>query len=74
MILKSRALKNPKLTLRIGMLSLVLGSLTQYLGPRTGLLSENWVDGLHGFFLGAAIALMLSSLAVQGRGGDRFGP
>ena len=62
--------KHPTLVLRLGFLSLVLGSLTQYLGPRTGLLSENWVDGLHGFFLGAAIALMLLGLRMKTKGGS----
>jgi hypothetical protein len=67
MLLKNRSV-NRALVLRLGLLSFLLSTLIGYFGPRTGLVSENWIDGIHGFFLGAAIALMLLSLRL-GRGG-----
>jgi len=61
---------NPKHVLRLGLLCFVASSLFGYFGPRTGLASENWIDGIHGFLLGASIALMLLSLRRKRGGGS----
>ena len=65
-------MKNEKRTLvfRLGLLCFLASSLFGYFAPRTGLASEAWVDGIHGFLLGAAIALLLLSLVRRG-GGSR---
>ena len=62
--------QNSRITLRLGLLCLVASSLFRYFAPRTGLASEAWVDGIHGFLMGAAIALLLLSLVRRG-GGSR---
>jgi hypothetical protein len=62
--------QNPKLVFRLGLLCLIASSFFGYFGPRTGLASEAWVDGIHGFLLGAAIALLLLGLVRRG-GGSR---
>jgi hypothetical protein len=62
--------ENPRFVMRLGLLFLVASSLFGYFAPRTGLASEAWVDGIHGFLMGAAIALLLLSL-VRRRGGSR---
>ena len=62
--------QHPRITMRLGLLCLVASSLFAYFAPRTGLASEAWVDGIHGFLMGAAIALLLLSAARRG-GGSR---
>ena len=53
---------------RLGLLVFIASSFFGYFAPRTGLASEGWIDGIHGFLLGTAIALLLLSL-ILGRGG-----
>jgi hypothetical protein len=56
------------LLFRLGLIVFIASSFFGYFAPRTGLAAEGWIDGIHGFLLGAAIALLLLSL-IQGRGG-----
>jgi hypothetical protein len=62
--------ENRKLVFHLGLLCFIASSLFGYFAPRTGHASETWVDGIHGFLLGAAIALLLLSLVRRG-GGSR---
>ena len=62
--------KNPKLVFRLGLVCFLASTLFGYFGPRTGLASEHWVDGIHGFLLGAAIGLLLLSLRLKRGGGS----
>ena len=55
---------------RLGLLVFLASTLFGYVAPRTGLAPENWIDGIHGFLLGAAIALLLLSLRLKRGGGS----
>ena len=55
-------MRNPKLTLLLGMAALLVASLLNFAkhwihGP-----AEAWADGVLGFFYGVAITLMLMSV------------
>ena len=48
--------------MRLGLLCLVLGQLTPRILGRSLGVADTWTDPLMGFFIGAAIALLLVSL------------
>lgn len=56
---------------RLGLLAFLASTLFGYFAPRMHLAPENWVDGIHGFLLGAAIGLLLLGLSLRRGGGFR---
>jgi len=56
---------------RLGLLVFLASTLFGYFAPRTGLAPENWIDGIHGVLLGAAIGLLLLGLSLRRGGGFR---
>ena len=62
--------QKPMFVFRLGLLAFLASTLFGYFAPRTHLVSENWIDGIHGFLLGAAIALLLLSLRLKRGGGS----
>jgi hypothetical protein len=56
-------MKNP-LVLRLGLLCLILASLTRWLLSRAGI-GGDLVDGLNGMFTGLAIGLLLLSITLR---------
>ena len=50
-----------------GLLFLVAANMWHWLLRSSSLLAENWIDGIHGLFIGVAIGALLLSLA-RGRG------
>ena len=55
---------------RLGLIVFLVSTFFGYFAPRTGLASENWIDGIHGFLMGVAIALLLLSLTLRHRRGS----
>ena len=49
-------------SIRIALVFLILSNVVAFLGPRTHLVAEAWVDGVHGLLLGLAIGLLLLGL------------
>lgn len=62
--------QNSGLLFRLGLIVLIASSFFGYFAPRTGLAAEGWIDGIHGFLMGAAIALLLLSLTRRRGGGS----
>ena len=61
--------KHPRI-LRLGMLFLVIANISNWYFRHHPSLSENWIDGINGFFMGVAIATMLLGIVVMRRGGS----
>jgi len=61
----------PETQIRLGMIALGVASLVSWFLPRTGLVSEDWVDGIRGLLYGAAIAWMLLGIWRSRKRSDR---
>ena len=55
-------LRKPSFALRAGLACFLVSNLVAFFAPRTHLASQDWIDGIHGVFLGMSIALLLLSL------------
>ena len=58
--------KDPKALMMMGMAFMVLGQMWRFV-PVTAGLSEDALDAIRGVFLGVSIALLLWSVALNGR-------
>ena len=55
-------LRKPNFTFRAGLVCFALSNVFGFFAPRMHLASPDWIDGLHGLFLGVSIGLMLLSI------------
>jgi hypothetical protein len=61
--------KNPKAFMRFGLLSFLIGSVWHWFVHPNAYISDKWVDGIFGLFLGFAIISMLLSIAQRSNRG-----
>jgi hypothetical protein len=61
----SRHLKTPSAMMRLGLVFMILAQISNYLLRRSGLLSENLVDLISGFFFGLTIATLMLSVVMR---------
>ena len=55
-------MRKPSFTFRAGLVCFLLSNLVAFFAPRAHLASPDWIDGIHGLFLGLSIGLMLLSI------------
>jgi hypothetical protein len=60
--------RNADLLMRMGMLSLLIGFLWHWFVRPTAFLSDKWIDGIFGLFVGFAITLLLCSISRRKSG------
>ena len=60
--------KRSAITMQVGMVFLILGSLARWFIHPSARMSDNLVDGVTGFLYGVAIASLLLSVILRGRG------
>jgi len=60
--------RNADLLMRMGMLSLLIGFLWHWFVRPSAFLSDKWVDGIFGLFIGFAITLLLCSISRRKSG------
>lgn len=57
--------RNPKRLMRLGNLSLLIGFLWHWFVRPGAYLSDKWVDGIFGLFIGFAIVLLLCDISQR---------
>jgi len=60
--------RNAGLLMRFGMLSLLIGFLWHWFVRPSAFLSDKWIDGISGLFIGFAITLLLCSISRRKSG------
>jgi hypothetical protein len=65
-----KSLKDPSTQIRMGLVALILASLSKWFLQPGARLSDGWTDGITGFLYGVAIGLMLLGIWRKARPGS----